>query len=150
MKIRFSFQSQFLLAVLVALSMGALLAAPQVNGAADSLVPTLTTVPRPFTNISGAWMVRVKLSRMEAPKIEEVKKLDEGRITLSQGGNSQVILRSADGKDLFTIGFQTQFIAPDLGKPVTELEKIFVLPTVQGQHSIQIITPQGEAYYEFP
>lgn len=150
MKIRFSFQLQFLLAVLVALIMGWLLAPPQMKRAADSLAPTLTTAPRPFSNISDVWMVRVKLSRTDAPKIEEVKKLDEGRITPTQGGNSEIRLCGSDGKDLFTIAFQAQFVAPDLGKSVNEIEKIFILPATQGQHSIQIITPQGEAQYELP
>ncbi len=150
MKVRFPFQLQFFLSVLAALLIGWLISTPQIIGSKGLPAPSLIVTPKPFKNLSGVWMIRVRLSRFDAPKIEEVKILDEGRITPTQGGNSQVMLCGADGEEIFTITFQPQFVAPDMGKSVDELERIFILPMLKGQRSILIITPQGEAHYELP
>lgn len=150
MKMRLTFQKQVFFSVLVALLIGWSLSGFQIpdNRASTNLEGTVP--PKPFTNLTNAWMVRVKVSRLTPPSVVEVIKVGQGRITTTQGGESKIILLNRDSEALYILSFHTQFLAPDLGETLNEVEKVFILPEITGGETIQVVTPQGETRYELP
>jgi len=148
MNARLTFQLQFFSGVLLALLMGWSLA----DSHTQNILPSRTPFPEVelFTNVSNVWMVRVKIFKDSEPVIEEVRKLNSGRITQTRGGDSKVSLFDGIGRELYSISFTPQFVISGLDSSISELEMIFILPGRQGQQDIKVITPQGEARYELP
>lgn len=150
MRIRLVFQLQFLLAVVFALLCGWLLGAPRVDATTSQPLVSPGDLPPLFTNVSGVWMVRVRINRTEAPQILEVVVLDEGRLSATQGGDNRLYVVDAVGNVLFTLEFHAQFSAPDFGATVNDVEKLLIIPAVQDGKMIVVTSPQGETSYEFP
>lgn len=112
--------------------------------------PTPTPYARPFTTLPGAWMARIKLHRNAPPEIEKVITLAEGRLSVVQPGESRVQILDANGGLLYEQTFHPQFVIGDPPRDVDEIVFIFVLPVIQEARTLIVITPQGEARYEFP
>lgn len=154
MRAKPSFQLQFLLSVVAALCLGYLLGGPAWT--APTQTPTVSgtseqqVTPQPFMNLTSVWMVRVRLHKNSTPEVLEVKPLQKGRITSTQGGESNLRLLDADGKLLFMLPFHTQFSIADTGKKVDQVDQLFIIPSIAAEKTLVITTTQGEVRYEFP
>jgi len=118
--------------------------------ATPTLLPTATSSLAPFITLPGAWMVRFKLFRNAPPEIVKVTRLSEGRLTVIQPGEDKIQILAADGTSLYEQTFHPDFMIGDPPHQVDEITLIFVLPILEGAHTLIITTPNGEARYEFP
>jgi hypothetical protein len=179
MKIRLSFQSQLILAALVAVIVGFLLdgsiaaytspGAPSVPTqstlmpqlpnpdhqntptpiAATSRPPDIQT-PHPFVDLPLAWMMEVKVFRQAPPQIIGLTRLSEGRITELRDGNGSLKILDQQHNVLYENKFLVVFTNGEPPKIVDQLTLILVMPAIENAYSVEIITPQGETSYDFP
>jgi len=166
---RFSFKVQLTLSLLVGLILGYMFqtplpgfesgaatpthlpsASPCLATATQTLAATATPPPMPFVTLPGAWMVRFKLNRLAAPEIIRATRLAQGRLTVTVPGENRIQIQDANGTLLYEQTFQSDFISGEPPRPVDEITLIFVLPVIEGAQTLLIITPNGEARYEFP
>ncbi|MBT7081949.1 MAG: hypothetical protein HN929_10910 [Chloroflexi bacterium] len=132
---------------------------PKTSTPTPSVLPTtlpLTTTvetlapPRPFETLPGVWMVQVVAYPDSHPIIVDVSKLSSGRLTSSQIGDSHVRILDAEGIVIYELGFQPSFHLFDVPASVDEMTYFFIIPDLENVNWLQVLTPQGEAKYEFP
>lgn len=125
MKIRFALQVQILLSVIVALLSGYLL-----EGAAALAQPAAETpaaTPPPFETRLDMLSIRLRFFRSAAPEVVSVEPLAEGRLTVTQGGDSIVELQDEKGTPLYTLAVSPIFVRTEGGSRET-VEMFVVLP----------------------
>ncbi|MBI9043543.1 MAG: hypothetical protein JEZ06_03605 [Anaerolineaceae bacterium] len=114
----------------------------------NTLFPTDTATPAPYNTLLEVWYVRVKLFPENPPEIIDVKTLQEGRISTLPTGDNFIRLLDDMGKVLYEIPFFTGFGITGSTEVLDEIEMIFILPTMEEQALIKILTPQGESIHE--
>jgi len=175
MTTRLSLQGQILAGILIALLVGFLSGAvpaqlgvagpvetpPPSSTATDTpstALPSPDASPTPealatvnpplFQTIEGVWMVRVKFYHNAEPEFVRVLPLGEGRLSVTQGGDSHLQIIDAQGNILYTTNFAVSFIAGDPPQTFDTSSIVMILPRMQGEALIKVITPQGEVEYE--
>jgi len=106
--------------------------------------------PRPFETLPGVWMARVIAYPDSAPEIIKVTKLLSGRLTVSKPGDSYVRMLDEGGIVLYELTFQTSFSLFDVPASVDDVTYFFIIPDLENADWLQVVTPQGDATYEFP
>lgn len=163
MTVRLQLSTQIAMAIFIALILGYLFQKPaQEVLPADTATPVSSTLtatpsateevatPQPFVTLTGVWMVRVVVYRDAAPEIVKVAKLSQGRLTISQLGDSYLRVLDEAGIILYELAFQPHFHVADAPIEVDDNTYFFIIPSIENAHLIQVITPQGESTYEFP
>lgn len=103
---------------------------------------------QPFTTLPDVIMVRVRINQGSLPEIVRVLPLPEGRLNVSEGGNSALRLVSESNHILYEIKFKPNFFFGDPPIEHDSVEMIFVLPTIVEAYELQLSTPYGDDFYE--
>jgi len=112
--------------------------------------PTPSLAPRPFVTMKSAFMVRLHFFRTRAPEVISVTRISGGRISILPSGENEIQMLDADEQVVYRQSFQVQYLYGDLPKPADQVTQIFVLPIIDGAHTIVVTTPQGKTRYEIP
>lgn len=145
----FSLKLLVALGLLIGLVIGYFFAGPIPGSAnAGSSTPTLTLPPQPFVTLPGAWMVRFQMFRSKAPEIISLTRIEAGRLTILQPGENKIQILDSYSQVAYEQSFQVEFMHGDPPQPVDEITQIFVLPVIDGAHTLVIVTPQGQTRYE--
>jgi glucose/arabinose dehydrogenase len=110
---------------------------------------TKTPKQQPFTTLPDVMMVRVRINQGSLPEIVRVISLPEGRLNVSEDGNSALRLVSEGNQVLHEIRFTPNFYFGDPPLEHDSVEMIFVLPTIVEAYQLELSTPYGDDYHEF-
>ena len=122
---------------------------PSALPATPSVGETAVT-PQPFVTLPGVWMARVIVYPDADPEIIKVTKLLSGRLTVSKPGDSHVRILDEEGIVIYKLTFQPSFSLFDVPADADDTTYFFIIPSLENANVLQVITPQGEATYEFP
>lgn len=168
---RLTFSTQVALSIIWALLTGFLLSdlpASLLNSQRQGLTPEATLIPTevvshptalgltpnptqtigPFQTIPGVWLVNVELFQSQAPQIEKVTYLNEGRLSIGTDGENYLRLLDKDGQSLYELTFTPSFLIGDIPELEDRINAVFILPSLPGEAQVEIVTPQGRATYD--
>lgn len=168
---RLTFSTQVALSIILALLTGLLLSdlpASLLNSQRQTYTPEATRIPTevvllptapgltpnptqtvgPFQTIPGVWLVNVELFQSQAPQIDNVTRLDEGRISFGTDGESYLRLLDKNGQSLYELAFTPSFLIGDIPELEDHINAVFILPSLPDEAQVEIVTPQGRATYD--
>ncbi len=145
MKRRFPIQLQILLSVIIALLAGYLLDGAQII--AGMPVQVLPSTQQPFETTSGLLSVSLRFHRSAAPEILQVTSLDQGRLTVTQGGECSILLQDGQGEEIYTLPVAPIFVRSE-GGTRESVDRIVVLPNDASARWLVVKCPQGEVNYD--
>jgi hypothetical protein len=171
---RLSLITQTVLGILVALVIGFLFGEGMLFGAKDrptpspdnppSVLATVTarvvtetppvqtmepTQHSPFVTLPDLWLAQVVARVDENPEVVSLSRIVEGRLTVSEPGNSTLTVLDSHEHVLYSLSFQAVVGYYDLPVDVEETNYFFVLPALENAQWLLISTPQGEVKYRF-
>ena len=110
---------------------------------------TATPERLPFTTLPDVMMVRVRINQESSPEIVRIFQLPEGRLNVSEEGDSMLRVVSESDQLLYEVTFTPNFFFGDPPMEHESIEMIFVLPMFAEAYQLQLITPYGDDYHEF-
>lgn len=99
----------------------------------------------PFATHEGMLAVDVTVRRLASPSIDEIVKLDKGRISAGVPGDSQIKLLDAEREEVFVLEFEASYTTSGSTKRLDEALMTFVLPYSTEAVIVRVETPQGSA-----
>ena len=113
--------------------------------------PTPTNPAPPFHSLPKGWMVTVLFHSSAPPDIQSVSQIEQLRIPPENNtGEYSIRLLTSDSKELYFQNFQVYFLRAGVSGKLDSVEKIILLPYIDGAVKIEITTPFGEKLYEIP
>jgi len=106
--------------------------------------------PAPYKTLEGVWMVRVIFHQASPPEIIKVKYLSAGRISVFPAGDEKIQVLDSQGAILYEQALQIVFLAGDPPAPVNSREMVMMVPHLEDDSQLRVLTTQGEAIYDLP
>jgi hypothetical protein len=102
----------------------------------------------PFITQKNMLAVSMVLHRDSRPEIVSIQPLSEGRLSIVQPGNYNIILQDNSGKQLFKLPFHVLFLQPgDPPQPTDTVRMILVIPNSGTVQKVILSGPQGSAEF---
>ena len=114
-----------------------------------SLTPTVTMIP-PFVTINQVYSIKVVVYRQKSPEVINVQGLPEGRLVVTQPGESKIEMLDSTGEVVYSQFFNPVFLSGEPMQAVEQRTMTFILPANLEGVKVRITTPQGEVEYDLP
>ncbi len=112
---------------------------------------TIEEKARPHQTHSDMLLISFTVYPAQTPTIEEVRLLNEGRISNPPHGDNRLKLIAKDGQVLYNLPFFSDFVLIDgPSQPLNKMSYTYVLPYTQQVTKIALSTLQGEVVYNIP